>query len=306
LTSLTWTFRLPQLLIVTWRGQPGIADEPQHALAGPITPALLTAMEIPWEVFPAAPEEIVAVLDRAVAHMDGSGRPYALLMRKGAVAPHPLGDVPQEEARTPVEPVSRTRPSGALLSRADVLRRVLDRTTVAGDVVIASTGYCGRQLYALEDRPNHLYMVGSMGCVSSLALGIAMARPDLRVVALDGDGAALMRMGAFATVGAFGPPNLVHLLLDNAAHDSTGGQATVSPMLSFAGVAAACGYREAWEGDDADLVDHLLLRPAADGPRFARIRISAGTPPDLPRPSMTPVEVKERLMKHIATRQGGL
>jgi phosphonopyruvate decarboxylase len=133
-----------------------------------------------------------------------------------------------------------------------------------------------------------------------------MARPDLRVVALDGDGAALMRMGAFATVGAFGPPNLVHLLLDNAAHDSTGGQATVSPLLSFAGIAAACGYREAWEGDDADLVDQLLIRPATDGPRFARIRISAGTPADLPRPSITPVEVKERLMKHIAIRQGGL
>jgi phosphonopyruvate decarboxylase len=138
-----------------------------------------------------------------------------------------------------------------------------------------------------------------------LALGLAMARPDLRVVALDGDGAALMRMGAFATVGAYGPPNLVHLLLDNAVHDSTGGQATVSPLVSFAGVAAACGYSEAMEGDDDELVDQILHRPAADGPRFARIRISAGTPADLPRPSVTPVEVKERLMKHIAAGPGG-
>jgi phosphonopyruvate decarboxylase len=133
-----------------------------------------------------------------------------------------------------------------------------------------------------------------------------MARPDLRVIALDGDGAALMRMGAFATVGALGPPNLVHLLLDNAAHDSTGGQATGSPLMSFAGVAAACGYREALEGDDVETVDEVLAELASDGPRFARIRISAGTPADLPRPSITPVEVKERLMKHIATRQGGL
>jgi phosphonopyruvate decarboxylase len=306
LTSLTWTFRLPQLLIVTWRGQPGISDEPQHALTGPITPTLLTTMEVPWEVFPTTPEEIIPALDRAVAHMDGSGRPYAFLMQKGTIAAHPLANVPQERPRPLTEPMLNTRSAGRIPSRGDVLRRVLDCTSVATDVVIASTGFCGRQLYAMEDRPNQLYMVGSMGCVSSLALGLAMARPDLRVIALDGDGAALMRMGAFATVGALGPPNLVHLLLDNAAHDSTGGQATVSPLLSFAGVAAACGYSEALEGDDVDMVDELLLRPAAEGPRFARIRISAGTPPDLPRPSITPIEVKERLMKHIATRQGGL
>jgi phosphonopyruvate decarboxylase len=306
LTSLTWTFRLPQLLIVTWRGQPGIADEPQHALTGPITPTLLSTMEIPWELFPTTPEEITPALDRAVAHMDGRGLPYAFLMQKGTVAPYALADAPAEHRRPSVVPAPATRSAGALPSRADVLRRVLGRTDVATDVLIASTGFCGRQLYALEDRPNQLYMVGSMGCVTSLALGLAMARPDLRVVALDGDGAALMRMGAFATVGALGPPNLVHLLFDNAVHDSTGGQATVSPAVSFAGVAAACGYREALEGDDPGLVDELLLRPAADGPRFACVRISAGTPADLPRPSVTPVEVKERLMKHIATRQGGL
>jgi phosphonopyruvate decarboxylase len=88
-----------------------------------------------------------------------------------------------------------------------------------------------------------------MGCVVPLALGLALARPDLRVVALDGDGAALMRMGAFATVGAYGPRNLRHLLLDNGAHDSTGGQATVSPNVSFAQVAAACGYASSFETD---------------------------------------------------------
>src|ERR1700733_7506040 len=86
LTSLTWTFRLPQLLIVTWRGQPGVADEPQHALMGPITPALLETMEIPWELFPTEEEAVGPALDRATAHMDRTGRPYALLMQKGSVA----------------------------------------------------------------------------------------------------------------------------------------------------------------------------------------------------------------------------
>ncbi len=306
LTSLTWTFRLPQLLIVTWRGQPGVDDEPQHALTGPITPALLETMQIPWERFPMDADKVARALERAVGHMDACGRPYAFVMQKGTVAHHPLVDQPDGgHGRQRVEPVARSRRSKELPARQEVLRRVLDKTDVNVDVVLASTGFCGRELYALDDRPNQLYMVGSMGCVTLLALGLALARPDLRVVALDGDGAALMRMGAFATLGAFGPPNLVHLLLDNGVHDSTGGQATVSPHLSFAGVAAACGYVEAVEGDDLDVVDHVLDAPAPDGPRFARIAIRTGTPAGLPRPSLTPAEVKERLMKHIAAGPGG-
>ena len=307
LTSLTWTFRLPQLLIVTWRGQPGVDDEPQHALTGPITPTLLETMQIPWEPFPTEADEVASALERAVGHMDACGLPYALVMQKGTVAHHPLTEQPDGGPRRErVEPVTRVPRSAAHPSRGDVLRRVLKKTDVDADVVLASTGFCGRELYALDDRPNQLYMVGSMGCVTLLALGLALARPDLRVLALDGDGAALMRMGAFATLGAYGPSNLVHLLLDNGAHDSTGGQATVSPHLSFAGVAAACGYMEAVEGDDVDLVDHLLDAPAPDGPRFARIAIQAGTPAGLPRPSLTPEDVKERLMKHIAAGPGGL
>jgi phosphonopyruvate decarboxylase len=144
-----------------------------------------------------------------------------------------------------------------------------------------------------------LYMVGSMGCVVPLALGLALARPDLRVVALDGDGAALMRLGAFATVGAYGPPNLQHLLLDNAVHDSTGGQATVSPQVSFAEVAAACGYVSSLETDDVTRIGTWLDEPAANGPRFARLFIRAGAAEGLPRPSQPPHDVKTRLLKHF-------
>ncbi len=182
-------------------------------------------------------------------------------------------------------------------------RRSSHDTPVASTVVLAATGFCGRELYAIADRPNQLYMVGSMGCVAPLALGLALARPDLTVVALDGDGAALMRLGAFATVGAYGPPNLRHLLLDNGVHDSTGGQATVSPSVSFAEVAAACGYatvardRRRRRASPAGCTS----RPPS-GPRFARLLIRAGTPHDLPRPSVSPVEVKQRLLQHLGAR----
>jgi phosphonopyruvate decarboxylase len=303
LTSLTWTFRLPQLLIVTWRGQPGVPDEPQHQLMGPITPAMLDTMEIPWETFPTEAEAIGPALDRAVAHMDATGRPYALVMQKGSVAPYELKDSDRATKRAVRAPrdVSRNVAPDALPTRNEALQRVIAHSPLDSTVVLASTGFCGRELYALDDRPNQLYMVGSMGCLTPFALGLALTRPDLHVVALDGDGAALMRMGVFATLGAYGPSNLTHILLDNGAHDSTGGQSTVSPQVSFAGVAAACGYASAVEGDDVCLIDELFASPQLDGPRFLRVTIRRGTPDGLPRPTITPPDVKTRLMRHIAT-----
>src|SRR5579872_5594554 len=143
-----------------------------------------------------------------------------------------------------------------------------------------------------------------MGCVVPLALGLALARPDLKVVALDGDGAALMRMGAFATVGAYRPANLLHLLLDNQVHDSTGGQGTVSAHTSFAEIAAACGYATALETDDLKRIASWLGAPLAAGPRFARLLTRPGSPEGLPRPSLTPADVKTRLMQHFNSSSG--
>lgn len=307
LTSLTWTFRLPQLLIVTWRGQPGgAADEPQHALMGPVTPNMLDTMEIPWELFPTEPEAVGPALDRAIAHMDATGRPYALVMQKGSVAPYPLTSQTPPVTRSRATPQQPHVGAAQLPSRQEALQRVIAHTPVDSTVVLASTGFCGRELYALDDRPNQLYMVGSMGCLTPFALGLALARPDLKVVAVDGDGAALMRMGVFATLGAYGPANLTHVLLDNNAHDSTGGQATVSHNVSFAGVAAACGYASAIEGDNLDMLDRVLagVATASTGPTFVCLKTRPGSPDGLPRPSVTPVQVRTRLGRQIGADLG--
>ena len=304
LTSLTWTFRLPQLLIVSWRGQPGVADEPQHALMGPITPAMLSTMEVAWELFPTERAALGGALDRAMAHFSATGRPYALVMPKGSVAPCPLTEealASRGTSRSPAVMESLHAPEERPSRRA-ALEAVIGHTPVAATVVLAATGFCGRELCAIADRPNQLYMVGSMGCVAPLALGLALARPDLKVVAIDGDGAALMRLGALATLGAYGPPNLRHLLLDNGVHDSTGGQATVSPSVSFAEVAAACGYAASLETDDTARIAAWLEAPPAGGPTFARLLIRPGTSQGLPRPSVGPVEVKQRLLEHIGAR----
>ena len=303
LTSLTWTFRLPQLLIVTWRAQPGVPDEPQHALMGPITPKMLETMEIPWELFPSQLQDIGPALDRATAHMDATGRPYALVMQKGTVAPYALrAAAPSGVRRTSAALLPLSAPVRP--SRQDALREVIAHTPVGSTAVLATTGFCGRELYAIEDRPNQLYMVGSMGCVTPMALGLALARPDLRVVAVDGDGAALMRMGAFATLGAYGPGNLYHLLLDNGVHDSTGGQATVSAGVSFAEIAAACGYASSFETDEVSRIGTWLNEPPLDGPRFARVLTRPGSPDGLPRPSVTPIDVRTRLMQHFGSPAG--
>ncbi|WP_244827390.1 phosphonopyruvate decarboxylase [Caballeronia sp. TF1N1] len=302
LTSLTWTFRLPQLLIVTWRGQPGVADEPQHALMGPVTPQMLETMEIPWELFPTESEAIGPALDRATAYMDKTGRPYALVMQKGSVAPFELKKTGLSGVKSNATPAAVQRFEGERVTRHAALERVIANTPAGETVVLASTGFCGRELYAIDDRANQLYLVGSMGCVTPMALGLALSRPDLTVVALDGDGAALMRMGVFATLGAYGPPNLVHLLLDNGAHESTGGQATVSRGVDFASIASACGYTLALDGDDIGVIDRLLQARDVNGARFARLSIRAGTPGDLPRPKITPEDVRARLQRHIGDR----
>lgn len=303
LTSLTWTFRLPQLLIVTWRAQPGLHDEPQHRLMGPITPRMLETMEIPWEVFPATRDAIEPALTRALDHMAKSGRPYCLLMQKGTVEACPLTGSGAPAPRALGQSMSRD--GAATTTRTEALRRIQRLTPPGKHVVLASTGYTGRELYALDDRANQLYMVGSMGCISALGLGLALARPDLAVTAIDGDGSALMRLSLFTTLGAYGPDNLMHVVLDNACHDSTGGQATVSAGVSFARIAAACGYPLALESADPAVLDEAYATAVSGGPRFVRLRILPGAPQGLPRPSVTPEAVKARLMAHIGVTGHG-
>lgn len=303
LTSLNHIFRIPVLLIVTLRGQPGgPGDEPQHALMGRITTRQLDLMEIPWRYFPTDPGAVDACWDQAVASMAALGRPFALAMAKGAVAPYRLRTAREAPGRV----VSRIDapedgPDAALHARprrGDILA-ALQAATGAQDLVLATTGYTGRELYALSDRANQFYMVGSMGCIASLGLGLALSRPDRRIIVLDGDGAALMRLGALATIGAAQPANLIHVLLDNGVHESTGGQATVSDHIDFCAIAAGAGYRHvARLRMPADLDDALHADP--DGPAFLHVRIRPGVPQDLPRPKLAPEAAAARFRAAVA------
>jgi phosphonopyruvate decarboxylase len=297
LSSLNWVFRIPVLLIITLRGEPGLADEPQHELMGQVTGRILDDLQIPWDWFPRAADEVEGALTVAQWHMDRSGLPYAFVMKKGSVEKTALRSAWRPATAPRATDAALLGPFEPRLTRQEVLREVVARTPVEDSVVIGTTGYTGRELFAIEDRPNQLYMVGSMGCASSFALGLARALPERRVVVADGDGAALMRMGNFATIGAYGGANLRHLVLDNGVHESTGGQATVSPAISFAGVARACGYRAATAGADAGPLREFLA--AQDGPALLHFRTRRGVPEGLPRPDVKPREVRARLMRHL-------
>jgi len=229
--------------------------------------------------------------------MERSGRPYAFIMKKGSVE--------KAELKSRWQPTSAPAPIAAeefkgaapLLSRQQALSALIEQTPEAESVVIGTTGFSGRELFAIADRPNQLYMVGSMGCASSFGLGLSLALPGKQVLVADGDGAALMRMGNFATAGAYGRDNFRQLVLDNGVHESTGGQSTVSSSISFAGVARACGYRHASEALSLEELNQFLQNSA--GPSMLHLKTKRGVPDGLPRPDISPQSVRERLMRHL-------
>ena len=164
---------------------------------------------------------------------------------------------------------------------------------------MATTGKCGRELFTLADRPQHLYQVGSMGCASAMGLGVALHTPR-PVVVLDGDGAALMKLGNLATIGSRAPANLVHVVLDNGVHDSTGGQATVSPNVDFAAVALACGYASGASADSLAGFERALAATHTEpGPHLIHVRIAPGSLANLGRPTIKPPEVARRFRQFL-------
>jgi phosphonopyruvate decarboxylase len=292
LTSLNAIFGIPILLVVTLRGEPGGApDEPQHELMGRVTGDLLRLCGVEWEYFPAEETEVDACLRRCAERMSATSRPYALVMRGNSVAPQELKAKPR--ARDSVPALSGSFDWGGVRpTRAAVLKAVQSHVGRT-DVVIATTGYTGRELYACEDRENQLYLVGSMGCASSVGLGVALARPERRVLVLDGDGAALMRLGALATLGYERPENLCHILLDNESHESTGAQSTVTHSVDLAQVAHACGYPRVLR---ARSTEELIA--AIEGSKgelsFIHVKVALGTSANLPRPKVTPAAIAAR------------
>jgi len=297
LTSLNPVFGIPVLGFVSLRV--GTPEEPQHEVMGRATTGLLDAIGLPWAFLATEAAEAARQLAEADVRI-AIGESFFFVVRKDTFDAYVPNAAPLPR-RAPVPWSARARAvSRHPPRRADALRTLAE---VRGPrtVVVTTTGYTSREMYALADDDANFYMVGSLGCVSALALGLALVRPDVLVVAVDGDGALLLRLGALATNGTYGPANLLHLLLDNACHESTGAQPTVAGNVEFVALAVACGMTRAFDvADVADLrarVDAWQRRPE---PTFIHLRTAVGTAAPLVRPAVAPPDAQERFRRHLA------
>jgi phosphonopyruvate decarboxylase len=300
LTSLNYVFKIPLLIIATWRGQPGLKDEPQHELMGQITASLFDMMRIRYDAFPEDESEIEPKMSAAMHHMETLSLPYAFIMRKGTVSNYELKqDKKLSLQRPPGQELLTEKADVDLVLRREALMRVIDSIDPS-TLVIATTGKTARELAEYRDRPANLYVVGSMGCASSIAMGLAMHRPERQVLVLDGDGAALMRLEALVSIGHYRPTNLVHIVLDNQTYESTGEQRTLSPTVQFPRLAVACGYRTAASACTLQTLDRLLENATrTEGPHLIHFRIRPGSDPNLSRPVLAPHEVARRFREAV-------
>ena len=236
LTSLVLPYRVPVLVVMSLRGWPDPAlDEPQHAVMGPATTRLLDALDVEYTVLAPTEASAGAALT-AAAECRRAGSPFFVLVPPATIEPPPAAAAEAGPAPEPADP----RPS-----RSEVVAALL--AVLAGQardtLVVATTGYLSRELHAQRDRPGTFYMQGSMGHAAAITLGLALGRPDRRVLALDGDGALLMHLGTGSTIGSAAPPNLTHLVVDNGCYESTGGQPSTSAVVDWPALGQGLGYR---------------------------------------------------------------
>lgn len=298
LTSLISAFKIPILGIVTLRGDPTTdPDEPQHMLMGKITAKLLDLLEIDWDYFPETPDQVSQHLEKVYQEKLKKGRPFFYIMRKDQILNCNL-----ENQKTLLPDANKTlivkdqQIKLAYPSRTESLKCILEVLKPKCNYhFIATTGVTGRELFELGDTSNFFYMVGSMGCAPSLGLGLALTSKDKAVCVIDGDGALMMRMGNMTSIGIYQPSNLVHILLDNGAHDSTGGQKTGSEYIDFALLAKACGYKHIYLTESLVGLSEFLKRvDLGEGPYFFHVKIKTGHPKSLGRPTIRPEEVAIR------------
>ena len=285
-------YGLPMIIMIGWRGAPGVKDEPQHVKQGRVTPALLDAMELPYKVLDGDPEAATEAATWAARTALETSAPVVLLVQKSAFG--------KAEEKRP----ARTVPDTMLAREAAI--QLITGTLRAGATIVATTGMISRELYesrgALgQDRSSDFLTVGSMGHASQIALGIARAKPGAQVVCLDGDGAALMHLGGMATIGTSETGDLLHIVLNNGAHDSVGGQPTVAQQISLTGIAQACGYDQIAGPveDEADIRAQVAALAQVPGRRFLEVRVRPGSRADLGRPKESPAENKAQFIARL-------
>lgn len=281
-------YAIPMIFIIGWRGEPGIHDEPQHIYQGEVTIKLLDDMGISSFVIgkDTTDDEVCEAMNSFRNLLD-EGKNVAFVIRKGALSFD--GSVDYKNDNT--------------MTREEIIRHITD---VAGEVpVISTTGKASRELFEIREANNqsHKYdflTVGSMGHSSSIAFGVAVNKPETKVWCIDGDGALLMHMGSMALIGTNKPSNLVHVIINNAAHETVGGMPTVAGAIDIVAVAKACGYPNAVCVDNFDDLDRELTNAKnSDSLTLIEVKCSIGARADLGRPTKTALENKTSFMNYL-------
>jgi phosphonopyruvate decarboxylase len=289
LTSLAdqEVYSIPMVLMIGWRGEPGVKDEPQHVKMGRVTEDILNAMEVPTYII-GNETDYEASIKAATTQAKEESRPVAILIQKGAFEAYKS---------------SKPKIKHGELSREEAIEAAL-KGLKSDDVIVSTTGKTSRELYELRisrgEAGRDFLTVGGMGHTSSIALGVALGEKNKRVVCLDGDGSVLMHMGAMTNIGDQLPSNYVHIVLNNSAHDSVGGQATVAGNVDLEGVFKACGYKQYFCARTTDEIENTLKSLGDDaGPVVLEIKIKTGARSELGRPKSTPIENKNSFMEAI-------
>jgi len=280
-------YRIPLVLIIGWRGEPGVHDEPQHIKQGKVTCSLLESMGIPYAVLEKNDNDVNNQIEFCFNTIAKTGSSYALVIRKDTFAPYTLQKKEEHELH-------------AVMTREEAIEEIAGSR---GGIIVSTTGMISRELYELRDKTasgheRDFLTVGSMGHASSIALSIALQNRQLQVTCLDGDGAVLMHMGALAAIGAQKPGNYCHIVLNNAAHDSVGGQPTIAPYIDIPAVARACGYKNIYQAKTKEELKKILTEKH-EGLTFIEVKVKKGSRKDLGRPKSTPIENKTAFMKFI-------
>lgn len=285
-------YNIPVLLVIGWRGRPGVHDEPQHVKQGKVTTGLLNVMGIDYTVLSKEEDKAGAQIKKAVAYMQTTGQCYALVIEKDTFDAYTLQNVESNELT---------------MSREEAIQTVA-AALGEKDVIVSTTGMISRELFEYraamhQGHERDFLTVGSMGHASQIALGIALEKQDRRVWCFDGDGASIMHMGSMAIVATKAQGNYIHVVFNNGAHDSVGGQPTVGLKIDLPAVAKAVGYPHVFSvstmGELEALLSSSISRLPSSGPVFIEVKVKKGNRKDLGRPTTTPVQNKEALMDFL-------
>ena len=289
LASLTnaKVYAIPALLVIGWRGEPGVHDEPQHIFQGEVTLPLLDTMSVPYFILTKTTtvEELGTFLQKVAIHFE-QGKQCAIVVKKGALT---FPETAYQNTHT--------------LKREEAVETIVQYAD--RDIIVSTTGKTSRELFEIRERnqQSHAYdflTVGSMGHSSSIALGIALNKPNKTVWCIDGDGAVLMHMGSMAVIGAKKPENLIHVVINNGSHESVGGMPTVADTVNLPEIATACNYSSVFSVSSKEELEEVLLSLAEQlKPVFIEVKSAIGSRSDLGRPTTTPVENKTALMAYL-------